>query len=312
MVRFYSAHHGRLCQAGSEKSACFIRAIDLQEREAARLSALLNIDNLSFYSIFGQQMPRVEHIGNYVAAIFSVPVSYKQGDSILFNVIPVAMISVDSKWLVISQKASPLLDELVQKIPVWEGVSLQPILFLQQLILAGYDRNLRQIGKITTYLDKRPGGRLQNRKLKELLNQEKSVFCYISALRANEKALLELSAEKFNLSDTEKTLLEHICLEMKRLEGRADTCARLLGSMIEAFSTLASNRLNITLRFFASAIIVMVIFLVAFSLKWVQVPDSPVFNIYFAVILSAVCACCAGWILRMSWLNHHVFAHRKR
>ncbi len=298
MLRFYRALGGRLAETGEGNDVRFISAVAPSDAEVSRLSALLGTGGDRFHAALeADAAPRVEAVEGTVLVVCASPVAYRQGESMRFEVVPLSLV-LSGRAAAVCSRENPAVGELVQGIGAAVNPNGRVVLQFMQILAARFARHLRQIEKITTYLEKKPGSARRNRKLRELLDLETALVHFSMAIRENETVLETLLRGRvLPLTEEERLLLEHVRAEMKRTGELAAAYSRLLDGTIGTLASIASNNLNRMLRVFSAVILLLAVLLAVFFVYGLQTPGFPKVGVFLVLALSAFCMSCGALAL---------------
>jgi len=129
-----------------------------------------------------------------------------------------------------------------------------------------YLKYLRQIDKRTEYLEGSLHKSMRNKELFKLLELEKSLVFFTTSLKSNDVVLERLLRGKYiKLYEEDQDLLEDAIIENKQAIEMANIYSTIMNGMMDAFSSVISNNLNIVMKFLTSVTIVLSIPTIVFS-----------------------------------------------
>ena len=160
-------------------------------------------------------------------------------------------------------------------------------------------RYLQQINHRTDDIENVLRHSMQNKDFFLLLELQKSLTYFTSALRGNGAVMEKLMRLRRNTSlhhllkmyEEDEDLLEDVIIENKQAIEMVEMYSNILMSMSDTFASIISNNLNIVMKFLASITILLAVPTIIFSL-WgvnVQVPfaEDPLGFMY--VVILALC-----------------------
>jgi len=107
---------------------------------------------------------------------------------------------------------------------------------------------------------------MRNKELFKLLELEKSLVFFTTSLRSNEVVLERLLRGKYiKMYEEDQELLEDVITENKQAIEMASIYSSIMNGMMDAFSSVISNNLNIVMKFLTSVTIVLSIPTIVFS-----------------------------------------------
>jgi len=137
---------------------------------------------------------------------------------------------------------------------------------------------------------------MRNKELFKLLELEKSLVFFTTSLKSNDVVLERLLRGKYiKLYEEDQDLLEDAIIENKQAIEMASIYSTIMNGMMDAFSSVISNNLNIVMKFLTSVTIVLSIPTIVFSfygmnmqLPFANSPLSWVLVLVGTVLLSLV------------------------
>ena len=123
-----------------------------------------------------------------------------------------------------------------------------------------YLQYLKQIDKITDFIEKRLYKATTNNELVQLLDLQKSLVYISTSLKNIEMTLSKIERGRIlKLYTEDEELLEDVIIEFRQAREMADTFASVLSGTIETFSSVISNNLNVTMKKLTSVTILLAI-----------------------------------------------------
>ena len=169
-------------------------------------------------------------------------------------------------------------------------------------------RYLMQINHRTDDLEETLRHSMRNKEFFMLLELQKSLTYFTSALRGNGIVMERLMRLRRNTAlhhlikmyEEDEDLLEDVIIENKQAIEMVEMYSNILMSMSDTFASIISNNLNLVMKFLASITIMLAVPTIIFSL-WginVQVPFQDTANGFFYVSgIALVCTITAAILL---------------
>jgi len=121
-----------------------------------------------------------------------------------------------------------------------------------------YLNDLRSIDNTVDALEDRLQHALRNRELMELLQYQKSLVYFTTALKSDELILRQLQKyQLFQQYPEDLDLLEDVLTEVQQAIEMTNISSNILTQMVAAFASIISNNLNVVMRFLASVTIIL-------------------------------------------------------
>ena len=169
-------------------------------------------------------------------------------------------------------------------------------------------RYLMQINHRTDDIEEILRHSMRNKEFFLLLELQKSLTYFTSALRSNGIVMERLMRLRRNMSlhhllkmyEEDEDLLEDVIIENKQAIEMVEMYSNILMSMSDTFASIISNNLNLVMKFLASITILLAVPTIIFSFWGINVPvpfqDNPM-GFYYVVIIAILCTVCAIFAL---------------
>lgn len=259
----------------------FLRAA-LDEEESARL----DVDN------------------DQVLILVDTPYVEKIDEHIIYETLPMGIILTKNNIITVCLKNSIVLDQF-EKNSIRSFTTFKKYRFLYQILYKNAQRYLlylRQIDRMSNYVEKQLHRSMKNKEIIQLLDLEKSLVYITTALKANEIVLEKISKMDIIKKYTDDAdLLEDVMIENKQAIEMANIYSGILSIKMDAFASIISNNLNIVMKLLTSITILMAIptmFSSFYGMNVINIPfaESP-FGFWIVVGISIITAGIVGFIL---------------
>ena len=299
MINYYTSDNGRLDPLDSIESGGWVSVIDPTPQEIKMLIDDFGLDSgFVKSSLDEEESSRIEREDDQTLIIVDTPVaSTEEDETKVFYTMPIGIIITDENVFTISLHATQIIDEAVR------GTirNLRPTFktrFVLQLLLriaALFLYYLKQIDKLSSAAEQQLHDAMKNELLMQLLALEKSLVYFSTSLKANEATIEKIFRGRvIKLYDEDQDLLEDVLIEMKQAIEMSSIYSGILSHMMDGFSSVISNNLNIVMWRLTIVTILMEIPNIIFALYGINTVDLPLpftwFPISLAVFLTAVAA----------------------
>ncbi|MCX7879844.1 MAG: magnesium transporter CorA family protein [Ignavibacteria bacterium] len=270
---------------------------DLSDDERRLLTENFLIDEHTLTSSLDpDELARLEVEPQHFAFIIKAPKHHIAADSLIFRVQSIGIFLFLDKMVVVSQ--DPLTDLLLTK-PFNRVTSIKDVFFkVIYSFIAQFYSHLNTINKISDELERKLSQAQENKYLLQLFELEKSLVYYSNAITTNQFLLekIRFNANKLNITEEERELLEDIIIENNQCLRQAETYSSILASLMDARASIIANNLNVlmkTLNIIMITIMVPTFVVSLFSMN-VPLPLSQELHTSFWIILlmCAVAAIC--------------------
>jgi len=262
IFKTYDMAH-QLAKIEKIEKGCWINLAAPTEEELNYLQENLNIlPNFLRDPLDEEEKPRIDVEENQTLVIVDIPYVYEDEKNLKFETIPLGILIMDDFVITICNRELTLIDSFKNK-KVKDFYTFKKTRFTLQLlfmIAKDFLRYLRHIDKKTDDLEKTLHKSMRNRELFKLLELEKSLVFFTTSLKSNDAVMEKLLRGKYlKLYEEDQDLLEDVLIENKQAIEMANIYSSILSSMMEAFSSVISNNLNMVMKFLTSVTIVMAI-----------------------------------------------------
>ena len=169
-------------------------------------------------------------------------------------------------------------------------------------------RYLMQINHRTDDLEETLRHSMRNKEFFMLLELQKSLTYFTSALRGNGIVMERLMRLRRNTAlhhlikmyEEDEDLLEDVIIENKQAIEMVEMYSNILMSMSDTFASIISNNLNIAMKFLASITIILAVPTIIFSFWGINVPlpfANNVMGFVYVIAIAFFCALCAVFML---------------
>lgn len=251
-----------------------------------------------------EESARLESEEDQVLILVDTPYVEKQDDHIIYETLPLGIIITDKNIITVCLKNSIVLDQF-EKNSIRTFCTYKKYRFLYQILYKNAQRYLlylRQIDRMSNYIEEQLHQSMKNKELIQLLDLSKSLVYMNTALKANQivlEKILRMNIIKKYSEDED--LLEDVIIENKQAIEMASIYSGILSNTMDAFASLISNNLNIVMKLLTSITILMAIptiFSGLFGMNLTNLPfeNSP-YGFWIVVGISVASAGAAGFIL---------------
>ncbi len=265
---------------------------------AEYLSDSLDLDELS----------RVEKEDDYLLVVIRLPHFRGVEHDSPFTTIPLLIILTDLNIYTICKEENVILQEFIrERIKGFSTAKKNKFLLQLMFKTAGkYLLHLRNINKIVERLEDELESSLRNREIFELLKYEKALIYYMTALQANGAMMERLRRlHIFTAFEEDEDLLEEVMIENQQAIQMTNITTRVLGQMMEAYSSVINNNMNNVMKTLTFVTICLAIPTLFASLYGMNVPlpfaDTPA--AFWALVAVSLLLVTVVYVLfkRMRW-----------
>lgn len=252
MISFYTSENGTLSKCEQAVQGCWVSVVDPTPQEIKEIIEVYGLDSgFVKSSLDEEESSRIEREDDQTLVIIDTPVSSVDEDNtLLFYTQPIGIIITDDYVFTISIKETRIIDEAVNgsirnlRPSFKTRFVLQLLLRIATLFLI----YLKQIDKLSSAAEQELHDAMKNKLLMQLLALEKSLVYFSTSLKANEATIEKIFRGRvIKLYDEDQDLLEDVLIEMKQAIEMASIYTQILSGMMDGFSSVISNNLNLVI-----------------------------------------------------------------
>ncbi|OAG27428.1 magnesium transporter CorA family protein [Thermodesulfatator autotrophicus] len=265
MLRIYRAEKGVLSLAPQIERPCWVCLTSPTEEELNYIQETLKVfPEFLRYPLDEEEIPRIELEEDQLLIILRVPDPRHEEGFIRYETIPIGIILTEEAIITVCLKENPVFEDFLMALNKVKNFTLErPIPFLFHFfwcIATIYLRYLRLIDKLINEYEQELYRSMRNKELLKLLNIEKSLVYFNTALRANDIVLSRLQSGRFlRLTEDDLELLEDVQIENRQAIDMAKIFSDILTGTMDAYASVISNNLNMVMKFLTSATIVLML-----------------------------------------------------
>lgn len=173
------------------------------------------------------------------------------------------------------------------------------VLKIFEKIIQTYMEFLKEINVRRNVLEQKLYAANRNEELLKLMQIQKSLVYFVTALRSNELLLMKTERTNFlGLNEEEKEILSDLIVDNSQALEMANIYTNILSSTLDAFASIIANNQNEVLKRLSVITIVLTFPVLVASIYGMNVPipysNSP-FAFYIPVFLSLLISLVIGW-----------------
>ncbi len=249
------------------------------------------------------ELSRIEEGDGYILTIVRVPVYSPSADTPYFTV-PIGIIIQGKTIITICWTDSEVLKDFganrVRNVRLTDFPS-----FIVQIINranANFLRYLKEINRRSVSIQNELNMEIENKELMLMLGLEKSLVYFTTSLKSNSMLLQKMSYTKLiNFDEDDLDFVEGVSIDNRQAIEMADTYSNILFGVMDTYSSVISNNLNVVMKKLAIINLVMMaptfvtsFFGMNFKLPFDDLPG------YIPVIIATVI--CLVSVFLCSWM----------
>ena len=302
MLSYYKTIDGHILPIPACEPGCWINCVAPDDEEINSLIADFQIEPDFFRAAMDEEeSSHIDNEDNNTLVILDIPVIEKSGRNITYTTTPLGIILTERNVITVSTKENPIINEFCEDLVkgVQTNLKTRFILHLMLRIASKYLQYLKQIDKISNFVEKELRKSMKNSELIQLLDIEKSLVYFSSSLKGNEITIEKIMRGRYiKLYDEDQDLLEDVLIEIKQAIEMSNIYLNILSGTMDAFASVISNNLNMVMKVLASITLIISIPTVISSMYGMNVTGAPFPVFWFPVGISILCMGIAYFILR--------------
>ena len=270
MLRIFSTINGQVEQINKPENGSWLCLSEPTDVELATVASQTGIDLADLRApLDDEERSRVDVEGDYTMVIVDIPTVEERGGRDWYETIPLSIIVTEGLIITVCMQDTPVLH------PFMEGTirgfnTFMKSRFILQILYRNatmYLRYLRLIDKESDRLEARLRTSTKNREIIVLLEMSKTLVYFATSLKSNEIVLEKLmTLNRIKQYPDDEDLLEDAITENKQAIEMANIYSGVLANMTDAFASIVSNNLNVTMKSFTIISIVLSIPTLIFSM----------------------------------------------
>jgi magnesium transporter len=276
MIQLFQTHKNQLHEVDKLEEGVWVNIVDpsYEERSWIEQNSPLVAEYLSD-SLDIDELSRVEKEDDYLLVVIRLPHFRGVEHDSPFTTIPLLIILTEQNFYTICKEENVILQEFIrERIKGFSTAKKNKFLLQLMFKAAGkYLLHLRNINKIVERLEDELESSLRNREIFELLKYEKALIYYMTALQANGAMMERLRRLRiFSAFEDDEDLLEDVMIENQQAIQMTNITTRVLGQMMEAYSSVINNNMNNVMKTLTFVTICLAIPTLFASLYGMNVP----------------------------------------
>jgi len=306
MLSIFKTIDGKMVQTDTIEKGAWIDLIAPTTAEIILVSESLEIER-DFLSaaLDEEETSRIETEDGVTLVIIDVPIvgndEVNGEHAVIYSTLPLGVIITGDNIVTVCLKEVPTLTEFSSGSVRGVKTSYKTTFFFTLLLRVAnrFLQYLRQIDKISNHIERKLYQSQRNKELIQLLDLEKSLVYFSTSLKANETTLEKiLRGRIIKLYDEDQDLLEDVLIEVRQAIEMANIYSTILSGTMDAFASVISNNLNVTMKMLTSLTILITIPNIIYGFYGMNVEGLPLSTSWFPLILSLGVMGVAGLILK--------------
>lgn len=265
MINFWQQKQGRFVKVQKEEidsqSALWVDARNVSREETVLLQQEYQIEQEHILDILDpDELSRIEEgDSGYILTIVRVPVYDHSADTPYFTV-PIGIITKGKVVITICWTDSEVIRDFGENRIRNVRLNDFPSFIVQILNRANLNflRYLKEINRRSTSIQTEMRLEIENNEILQLLGLEKSLVYFATSLKSNSLLLQKMKNTKLiKFDEDDLDFVEGVSIDNRQAIEMADTYSNILFGVMDAFSSVTSNNLNVVMKKLAVINLVM-------------------------------------------------------
>lgn len=289
VIQIYKSIDEKLVKLKDFENNTWINLCKPTNKEVADVSKKLKIDSEYLINVLDPEtQSEVEYEEGITSIIIDIPKLEKDDESELYHTIPLGIFIIRDKYIVtVCGADSDVFNDFKENRVKKFSTSKRSKFIIQLLyrISLYYLRSLkfinRETDRVETLLYKSP----KNKDLLRLLAIEKSLVYFKTSVKANQIVLEKiLKGNIIKLYEEDNELLDETIIENKQAIEMTEIYSNIVSILMNAFSSIISNNLNLLMKFLTGITIVLSIPTMVSSFMGMNVDLGPITKNQYAFL----------------------------
>jgi len=293
MILFFRKSHRSdvLAEVSSLKPGDWVNVIEPAKDEVENLVKKYGLPREFVHAALDpKERSRIDHIDKTKLFIIRIPVKQESK----YFVIPIGVIITESNIFTICAKPNQIVNSfLTEKIEgFYTTKRLRFVLYLIQYANRYFDKYVEEVYSYTERLENSLMRSERNKEVVAFLEVQKTITYFHSALINNGVLFDRIISnnKKIEIYPDDKELLEDMIIENKELLETVTIFMNNLGNTMDAYASIISNNLNVTMKYLTSLTIILTLptIITSFFGMNVKIPFADSSVAYILIILLCV------------------------
>jgi magnesium transporter len=287
----------------------WVHVVTPTDDELSQIAGLGIPSDFLSHAFDANERSRVLQRDDLLQVVVRLPHATSQSSDIPYITAPLSIFLIPERIVTIESTDIGLLPrlEVIKPDSASSTAGIHFVMTVLSLSASEFLRCLEILNSSIEEVEARLQRSLRNREVLQLLNIQKSLVHFITALRSIEALIEKLRrVENLHWSGEEERIAEDSLIEIRQAIYQVEIAENILTQMMDAFASIVSNNLNTVMKFLAAITIVISVPMLIASLYGMNVPlpggsAAGVFGIILAI--SIVLSLLVIFIFRkLDWL----------
>ncbi len=246
------------------EKGCWIDLVKPTEKEMAYVIKETGIDEtLLKYALDEEETSHIDTEDDQILISINMPITERNKRGKVYTTMPLGILVVRDDYVItISSEKFSLMDMLNRKKTIVGEIATykKSRLAFQLIYITSVEflRYLTYISRDMEAFEDNLTKTMSNKELLKLINYQKSMIFFNTALKTNQAVMERLRRGKFiKLYEEDEDILEDAVIENRQAMEMATTYSEILNGMTDIFGTVVSNNLNNVMKLLTSITLII-------------------------------------------------------
>ena len=310
MIKIYMTKNGKLETLEKQQKGCWINMVHPSEKELIEIEEKYNIEPDDLRApLDEEEASRITKEDDYTLVLVDIPNIEEKNGKNRFSTIPLGIIIAKGAIITVCLESTPILNFTGRA-----GRNIDTTLKTRMLLHILLDnaklylKYLRQINKESEHLEIELKRSIENPALLEMMELGRSLLYFTTSLKGNNTVLEKLSkTASVTRYEEDEDLFEDVVIETKQASEMAETYSGVINGLMDAYSSIISNNMNVIQKFIAIAAVVISIPSMVFDAYGMNIDGVPFENSPNAFIIIVIVALFASFLVYQYFKRKRMF-----
>lgn len=289
MLTIHKTVDGKMTPMDAVEDGCWVNLVYPSEDELRTVSAILGVEP-SFLraALDEEETSRIDSEDGQTLIIVDTPAMEQDETGVVYSTLPLGIIVTEKHIITVCLKETSVVrdlqDGMVKDVRTQQRTRF--ILNILLLVAKRFLKYLKQIDKTYNHMERQLSKSQRNKDLMQLMDLQKSLVYFNTSLKANEVTLEKILRGRIvTLYEEDHDLLEDVLIEIRQAIEMAQIYSSIISSMMDSFSSIISNNLNVIMKVLTSITILLTIPNIVFGFYGMNVAGLPFRDFFWVPIL---------------------------
>lgn len=294
MLTIHKTVNGKMTPLDAVEDGCWVNLVYPSEDELRTVSAILGVEPTFLRAALDEEeTSRIDSEDGQTLIIVDTPAMEQDETGVVYSTLPLGIIVTEKYIVTVCLKETSVVrdlqDGMVKDVRTQQRTRF--ILNILLLVAKRFLKYLKQIDKTYNHMERQLSKSQRNKDLMQLMDLQKSLVYFNTSLKANEVTLEKILRGRIvTLYEEDHDLLEDVLIEIRQAIEMAQIYSSIISSMMDSFSSIISNNLNVIMKVLTSITILLTIPNIIFSFYGMNVNGLPFDQFFWPPILISVIA----------------------